>query len=251
MGHREHVRVDTDVYVHPAHEGRGIGTFLIRTTEARGREHVPLAPAGARVVINNGINGRNERARRLLEGEGYAPERYIWRMSADLDDVPPPSWPAGIDVRATASPADERAAHAAFEEAFADHWGHVPAGFEAWQRRVKGDRFDPGLWFLAVEGDEVAGVALCHRDGETGWVDSLGVRPAWRRRGVGLALLRHAFGEFHRRCWRQAVLGVDAANETGATRLYEGAGMRVDRQYAIYQKELRLGNELTPADESD
>ena len=202
--------------------------------------------------MNNGINARNAKARALLEREGYAPARYFWRMTADLAaPPPPPAWPAGIAVRTVAAPADERAAYAALEEAFGDHWGHVPTTFEAWQRRVKGESFDPSLWFLAVAGEEVAGAALCRQDGETGWVDSLGVRPAWRRRGLGLALLRHAFGEFHRRGWAQAVLGVDAANETGATRLYEGAGMRVDRQYAIYQKELRPGNQLTPADESD
>jgi mycothiol synthase len=247
VAHREHVRVDADVYVHPEHEGRGIGTFLIRTTEARGREHVPLAPAGARVVMNNGINARNAKARALLEREGYAPARYFWRMAADVAEPPPPAtWPAGVTVRPVASPADERAAFAALDEAFRDHWGHVPTTFDAWERRVKGKRYDPSLWFLAVDGAEVTGVALCRQDGETGWVDSLGVRPAWRRRGLGLALLRHAFAEFHRRGWRRALLGVDAANETGATRLYESAGMRADHQYAVYQKELRPGVEHSP-----
>jgi mycothiol synthase len=249
VSHRQHVRVDTDVYVHPDHEGRGVGTFLVRAIEARGRDHVPLAPAGARVVLNNWINGRNPRARQLLEGEGYAPARFFWRMTADLTEAPPPpAWPAGLAVRGSASLEDERAAHAALEEAFGDHWGHVPSTFEAWAQRVKGERHDPSLWFLAIAGEDVAGAALCHQDGETGWVDSLGVRPAWRRRGLGLALLRHALGEFHRRGRRRAALGVDAANETGAPRLYEGAGMRADHQYAVYQKELRPGQEL-PAEE--
>ncbi len=36
-------------------------------------------------------------------------------------------------------------------------------------------------------------------------------------------------------------LGVDAANPTGATRLYEGAGMKVAQQYATDHKELRPG----------
>ena len=111
---------------------------------------------------------------------------------------------------------------------------------------MKGELFDPSLWFLAEEAEEPAGAILCRQDLGVGWVDSLGVRPAWRRRGLGLALLRHAFGEFHRRGWPGAALGVDAANETGATRLYEGAGMRVARQYAIYQKELRPGMDLLP-----
>ena len=242
LGHRGHVRVDADGYVHPQHEGRGLGTFLVRATEARAREFVPLAPPNVRVALNNGINGRNPRARRLLAGEGYEAARFFWRMVTDLPDPPPqPVWPAGVTVRTAASGADERAVFSAIDEAFQDHWGHVPSTFEAWARRKKGERHDPTLWFLAVAGEEVAGAAVCRRDGEMGWVDSLGVRRGWRRRGLGQALLRHAFNTFRERGWRRAGLGVDAANETGATRLYEGAGMRVDRHYAIYEKELRPG----------
>jgi ribosomal protein S18 acetylase RimI-like enzyme len=34
-------------------------------------------------------------------------------------------------------------------------------------------------------------------------------------------------------------LGVDAANETGATALYERVGMHVARQFDVYEKRLR------------
>lgn len=247
--HRGHVRVDADGYVHPAHEGQGIGTFLVRVTEARAREHVPLAPSAARVVLNNGVNGRNPRARALLEREGFAAARHFWRMVLDLDQPPPaPLWPAGISIRTRASEADDRAVYAVIEDAFAGHWGHVPTSFDAWRKRRQGDRFDPELWFLAENGDEAVGAALCSSYLDMGWIDSLGVLPAWRHRGLGLALLRHAFAAFRQRDWPRAALGVDAANETGATRLYERAGMRVHHQYAIYQKELRPGVE-SPAEE--
>jgi hypothetical protein len=39
-------------------------------------------------------------------------------------------------------------------------------------------------------------------------------------------------------------LVIDADSLTGATRLYEKAGMRVARQIATYKKELRAGEEL-------
>ena len=61
---------------------------------------------------------------------------------------------------------------------------------------------------------------------------------AWRRRGVGLALLRHTFREFHLRGDTHVGLGVDAENPTGATRLYERAGMRVINELVLYEKEL-------------
>jgi mycothiol synthase len=53
------------------------------------------------------------------------------------------------------------------------------------------------------------------------------VIPAFRKRGLGSALLLHAFAGLYARGERRMGLGVDATNETGATRLYESAGMRV------------------------
>jgi ribosomal protein S18 acetylase RimI-like enzyme len=43
---------------------------------------------------------------------------------------------------------------------------------------------------------------------------------------------------------RRAGLDVDASNLTGALRLYERAGMHVDRQFDSYQIELRAGKDL-------
>lgn len=247
---RGHVRMDAEVYVHPDQTGRGIGTALARLAERRAREHVPLAPPAARVVVHNWINARNADARGLLEREGYTPVRYFYRMEADLaEPPPPPDWPPGMTVRACLAGQDERLFFETVEEAMGDHWGHVPVAFEEWTRRRLGPGFDPSLWFLALEGDEPAGAALLSLAEGIGWVDTLAVRRPWRRRGLGLALLRHAFVEFHRRGAGRVALGVDAASPTGATRLYERAGMRVAQQYATYGKELRAGEE--PAETGD
>ena len=124
---------------------------------------------------------------------------------------------------------------------------------EAWeQHTIKRESFDPALWFLALDGDEIAGVVLCYapEEEDIGWVGQLAVRRPWRRRGLGPALLRHAFGEFYQRGRPAVGLGVDAANPSGATRLYERAGMRVVRQFDAYEKELRAGRDpLERADE--
>ena len=77
-----------------------------------------------------------------------------------------------------------------------------------------------------------------------GWVSILCVRRPWRGKGLGLALLQHTFNELHHWGKRRAGLGVDAQNLTGAIRLYEKAGMRVQRQYDTYELELRPGVEL-------
>jgi mycothiol synthase len=96
-----------------------------------------------------------------------------------------------------------------------------------------------------MDGDQVAAACLCrsqHGDDETmGWVSTLGVTRAYRRRGLGLALLRHAFEELRSRGKTSVGLGVDASSLTGATKLYEKVGMYVSERIDVYEKELRPG----------
>ena len=146
-------------------------------------------------------------------------------------------------MRTFVSRADERVVYDLHQDAFQDTWEHFHRPYEQWDHwMIRGGDLDPSLWFLAADGDEVVGIALC-RDAETepdlGFVSILAVRRAWRGRGLGLALLRHAFAAFHRRGKRRVGLGVDAESPTGAVRLYERAGMSVVRRFDIYEKELR------------
>ena len=181
----------------------------------------------------------------MLETSGYGPVRGIYVRDTPLDDPPPrPRWPADISVRTFVSGRDERAAHEAVEDAFRDLWGRPRNPFERFVRETKKENFDPSLWFLAVEGDEIAGLTLCKTLAGQGWVDVVGVRRPWRNRGLGLALLRHAFTEYYRRGTHRVSLSVDAESITGAPRLYGRAGMRVRESYMIYLKELRPGVDL-------
>lgn len=240
-----HASLMGDGYVHPEHKGRGIGTALLRALEARAREEMKLAEPDLRVFLRNGMAIGDTVACQMHEAEGYRPIRYSWHMEIKLDEEPrAPVWPAGIELRSFVRAEHDQALFEAHEEAFSDHWGHTPGTFEYWQHQVSGrDDLDPALWFIAWDGDEIAGYCLCRYRMGTGWVGTLGVRRAWRKRGLGEALLLHSFGEFHRRGMQIIGLGVDAANPTGATRLYQKAGMYVAAEYVIYEKELRPGRE--------
>ncbi|MBA2395353.1 MAG: GNAT family N-acetyltransferase [Ktedonobacteraceae bacterium] len=247
IGHRNHIRVYEGVEVHPAYQGRGIGTYLLHLTEQRAYQHIPEAPDGARVALTGEVSNLNVVGQRVLEKNGFTLNRNFWRMGIELQETPPSAqWPEGITVH-TLTPGMERAVYEADEEAFRDHWGFISMEFEEWSHwALKGEHFDPSLWFLAMDGDEIAAFALCVDEKETGgWVHVLGVRRPWRRRGLGQALLYHAFGEFYRRNIHNVYLGVDAQSLTGATRLYERVGMHVVRQYKNYEKELRAGKELS------
>ena len=107
---------------------------------------------------------------------------------------------------------------------------------------------DSRLWFLAMQGDQIAAVSLCSpqspQDPDMAWVMSLGVKRSWRRQGVALAMLHHSFGQLHQRGIRKVGLGVDGQSLTGATRLYEKAGMHPMYEETLYEKELRPGVEL-------
>jgi mycothiol synthase len=239
--------------VRPGFEGQGIGTYLIGWAEGRARQAVVRVPDGLRVSMQLEASSAHGPTARLFEKQGLEVVRYSWLMVADLDGMPPePEWPGGIVLHTYQDYPDLEAVCRTVNEAFQDHWGYVGSPIEdmtrQWQHRIESDEeFDPSLWFLAMDDDEIAGVSLCGPrvgdDTEMGLVDVLGVRRPWRRKGLGLALLHHAFGEFHCRGQKRVSLGVDAESLTGATRLYEKAGMRVVRQLARYEKELRPGRE--------
>ena len=243
-------------YVHPEHTGRGIGSLLLRLTDARALERLATArvagesgkageDTGERVTLQQWLSARNPAAQALFVWQGYAVVRHLWGMTIDFAHEPvPAAWPDGMSVRTCDGERDLRAAHAITEDAFRDHWEHEPRTFEQFRASmIDIPTFDPTLWFLAMDGETPIGSAQCELLPDQGWVNTIGVVRSWRGRGVASALLRHAFGEFYRRGMRKAGLGVDAQNPTGATRVYERAGMRVERQYDIYEKVLCDGKE--------
>lgn len=224
---------DCWVAVRPEHRGRGLSTELLGRAERRVREL-----GGSK--LRAGMLAGNERARTLLEALGFREVRRYYRMQIDLDDTPPAPDPVDGITIATFRLEDARAYHAALEEGFADEWGFHGTSFEEWKsRRLQQPETDTSTWFIAWDRDEVAGVIRCDAAKfGGGFVGALAVRKPWRGRGIGMALLRHAFAEFHSRGAPHVSLGVDAYNPTGATRLYERAGMRVVSEDIVFEKDL-------------
>lgn len=246
------------VRVHPQYEGLGIGTALNDWAEARAKQSLGRVPEDVRVVLRSGTFTNYAPTQQLLAERGMKVVRHFWRMVISLEQgLPPaPAWPQGVVLKTYQTMHNLRAIYDAADEAFQDHWGHVDQPtdnhFKEWQfNHIESNPdFDPTLWFVAMEGDEITAVCLCRPfvddDPHMGWVNTLGVRRPWRNKGLGMALLLHAFGEFHRRGQKRVGLGVDASSLTGATRLYEKAGMSPDprRQWDVYEKELRPGKSL-------
>jgi GNAT superfamily N-acetyltransferase len=233
-----------EVCVHPSFRGRGTGGRLADLAEARA---VEMAASRRRSLPAEVVQGAwsNSDESRFLEARGYAWIRCFLRMRADLSEPPEkPVWPEGIELAGFVRGRDEAAFHACLNEGFRDHWRwtHTPL-VEFVRLNIENDEdFDGSLWFRAMDGDRTVGAIVCvprtSEEKGAGWIEDLAVLRPWRKRGVGLALLQHALGALYRHGLHAALLGVDAESPTGASRLYERAGMREVRRDDVYSKRI-------------
>jgi mycothiol synthase len=215
-----------------ADKGRGIGAEIVERGEA-------FAAAEGVTKVFAAAAEPDAAARELLESRGYREVRRFYEMSIELTEPPsPPVLPAGLVLDGLRD-GEYRAFYEALNEAFAEHWEWHPDPFEKWLERRRGQhRDDDGpIWFVVRDGDELAAVTrndLSVAGG--GYVGAIGVRPAWRGKGLAKALLQRTFAEFWRRGTTRVSLDVDAQNETGAVRLYERVGMQVDSCGVAFEK---------------
>ncbi|MEJ5314114.1 MULTISPECIES: GNAT family N-acetyltransferase [Anaerolinea] len=248
-----HVRLYLYGRVHPEWKGKGLGTALIQWGLARAALALESAPAEARVVVHQYLPSQAVDGAQLLERSGFRHIRNSYQMRIEFNTPPQPAiFPEGIQVRPVNLEQDLEALIHAHKQTFKDHWGYVETPMEEalkdWRHWIETDpHVDPALWFVAMNGGEIAGYCLCstgtEEDPQLGWINLLGVRREWRKHGLGLALLLHGFHALYQRGFYRIGLGVDASNLTGATRLYQRAGMHVHREYHLFEYEMRPGKD--------
>lgn len=213
-----------------------VAARLLAEAERFGREHGATALRAFTQGDEPGLRG-------VLESAGWTPIRYSFQMRIDLDgELPEPEWPEGLVPR-NHRPGEEERVYEANMDAFADHWDFHRYSFGEWKAfNASEHSFDPSLWWLVDDGDDLAAISLnaWHFSGDPrfGWIEILGVRPRWRKRGLATALLHHSFRDFRERGATRVGLGVDGENTTGAVRLYEQVGMRVVRRNDTYERTL-------------
>jgi mycothiol synthase len=217
-----------------ADKGRGIGAEILERGEAFARaEEVQKILAAAAEP--------DAAARALFESRGYREVRRFYEMAIELTEEPSePTLPDGLVVDEVRD-GEYRAFYDALNEAFAEHWEWHPQPFDEWMELREGQHRDEHgpVWFVVRDGDEVA--AATRNDADVaggGYVGAIGVRPAWRGKGLGKALLQRTFAEFWRRGTTRVTLDVDSQNTTGAVALYERVGMHVDACGVAFEKTL-------------
>ena len=241
--------------VHPDYEGLGVGSWMLGWAEEHVLSAMDELPSDLRFAPRVGAVSQANGSHKLFDDFGYRYLRSSYRMRINLEAPPQaPVWPEELTIRTYNPETDLDAVYRTDQDVFRDHFGFIEEPYEEGLARFKHhlteyEDFDPSLWFIAWDGDEVAGICLCrphsYEDPDIGHVSVLGVRRPWRKRGLGLAFLQHAFGEFYRRGKHKVSLGVDAENLTGALRLYEKAGMHVHMQFDMFEKEIRPGKEIS------
>jgi mycothiol synthase len=225
------------LYIDPAHRESDLGARLLRLAEQRARAK---AAGGTPIRLGSRVSQRDLAGRRTFEAAGYSIKYSFLIMERVMETAPePPEWPERIRVKEFSPGQDEQVTYQTDEAASEDKGYHQPLSFAGWAKRMglNSPTFDPGLWFLAWDGAELAGVALnvIAAGAGTGWVDHLGVRREWRKQGLGMALLLHSLGAFYRRGVRRVRLSVDSHSLTQAPKLYERAGMKTIQEYHIYR----------------
>jgi ribosomal protein S18 acetylase RimI-like enzyme len=241
-------------FLHPDFWDEDLYNDMLSWAEDCARNRIRLAPDVTRVVIHHGSDSKEHRRNAAMRDYGYQLVRNYYRMMIEFDGEPQqPVIPEGLRIETIDIENELQDALLALDDGFSDHYGHVERSLDdmlkQWTHYMESKKdFDPSLWFLAKDGDQIAG--LCRNsssmpeDPDMGWVNQLCVRKPWRRKGLGMALLLTAFNEFYRRDKKRAGLGVDASSLTNATRLYEKAGMHVTEKYDTYELELRAGKDL-------
>lgn len=232
--------------VHPDWRRRGLGTALLRWSEERQARVAATHPAGIERRMESWA-GESEAGRMaLLQRHGYQIARYDFEMERpNLDDIPELPLPEGIELR----PALEEHLRRIWEtevEVFRDHWGAIDDSEASFEQKRADPRRDMSLWVVAWQGDEIVGQVLNRIDREAnaelgmrrGWVSSVGVRRAWRRRGIARALVAVSLRVLRDAGMTTAGLGVDAENAHGAFGVYDSVGFAVSRTEMVYRKPL-------------
>lgn len=234
-------------FLHPAWRGKGIRRVILAWNEARLQQIMDGFKPGQPKVLRTWLGEKEKQLERLLKEMQYNADRYFFEMvRPHLDDIPDLPIPDGLVVRPPENVEEYHMVFKAEEEIFQDHWGATEwkeEWFEEWQEEPT---FNPSIFQVAWDGDEVAGMVLNFIDEQEneahnrlrGYTEDIGVRRAYRRRGLARALIARSLRVLKEQGMEEAALGVDVENPSGALGLYEDMGYETVRREMVMEKPL-------------
>ena len=240
-------------YVQPEYRNQGIGTKLIEWGIERAKQVFERVPADARVVLMSWAFLDADNA--LLQSMGYVKTRESLQMNIEFDEAPPQvQFPDGFHLLTYAEHPNLLDFVRVRQGSFRDHRGFIEEPLEkataSWQKYIDArNDFIPELMIMLKDGENEVGMVFAspctEEEADRGYIESIGINREYRRRGLGMALLQHTFGELYKRGIHKVALGVDGSSLTGAVELYKKAGMYVAHVHNAYELELRPGIEYS------
>jgi ribosomal protein S18 acetylase RimI-like enzyme len=235
-----------NVNVDPEHRGTELGDAMLEWCEARSRENSKAHDPAVKKLFNLAFPDKMEYFAGLLMKHDYWVYRHgLSLVRPDLENIPDCRLPEGLAVREVLPEHHDRI-RMAWNEACRDMRGQIPISEEDWKLWSKRPSFDPTLWSIAWQGDDVIGTVFGMIDPESnalnnrkrGMVEFISTRKDWRGKGVAKALMARTMRLLRERGMTEAALGVDEENPSGARHLYEKMGFRVTGRATFYRKGL-------------
>lgn len=233
-------------FLHPDWRRKGIGTSMLKHAEARMRQIAAGHEKTGGQFFQLWANDSEQGSLALLESQGYQPTRYFFEMTRDIrDPLIEAPMPPGLEVR-PATNAMLRQVYEANAEAFRDHWGFSEESFEEFMHWAEDPTFNPSLWKIAWDGDQIAGMVLnfvneaenAEYQRKRGYTEGISVRRPWRKLGLARSLLVQSIAMFKEMGMEETALGVDAENLSGALKLYQGVGYKEVKRNMCYRKSM-------------
>ena len=240
--------------------GEELGTFLWFRIHPEARYNIlkseifPWAEARMRQVAQERnvavklISGaRNDQSDRLsaIEDYGFKVGRYFITMERSLSEfLPKPEFPEGFTVSQGAQK-NSTAWVELFNQTFANHWNHNDMTVGQIQDELAQTYYNPKLDLVAISPDGTL-AAFCYshvkpssdKSTAISLINVLGVRPAFRRIGLGKAILLAGMHQLKAEAVDRAMLYVDADNIYSALRLYQAVGFQEVSTQIAYSKKL-------------
>jgi mycothiol synthase len=174
----------------------------------------------------------------MYESIGFEFFYVEYEMHRDLRERPPEEpLPPGIEIMPWTRERDA-AVRETYNDAFRDR-GFAGFDEDDWSGATFSaqDGFRADLSLLALEDEMLAGFCLCEStdDPNTGWIDTVGVRPPYRGRGVASALMARSMAAMRAGGLEHVALRVNKDNAR-ARRLYDGLGFVTVKKHVVYRK---------------
>lgn len=229
-------------WVLPEWRGQGIGTAMIHWGEAVSRRLAAEQHPGEKFEFAANASCTEQDATALLQHGGYfiGFTTLVLRfdISTRLPDTPP--LPDGLELRPALPEHYPQIAHSiieSYEHEFPGdrfRWKNDRGAY--WKAELQKPRYDPKLWYIAWDGDEVAGQVLVVIENGEAEVRQVSVRPAWRRRGLGRALMVRALRDMLARGETRIWLDTYAEYPTRAVDMYRSLGFTITKVFPRYRK---------------